>query len=143
MEKILELYKNLSFFPDAWKGDEWIDSFGCHWGKDVEEYYQGFVLGCCCCGSIMDNLEYIRKGLQHIANTHIGETNDWYKKWREDGKLLFPTDESKYFFLYWCDKQGFAEHGSSVSCGWLTEKGKTVLCDLNIIKAVKDLEGKG
>jgi len=36
------------------------------------------------------------------------------------------------FFVYWANDKGFLEHGSTARCSWLTEKGKSIIVDIEI-----------
>lgn len=100
------------------------------------ELIQVKLLGFCNCGRMDDNLKYVRNGLQYI------DTGNWFaadsgnvdaddKKWTEEGIEIFGNEVSKYFFFYWCDKEGFTEHCGTIP-GWLTVDGKDLLNSLNM-----------
>jgi len=42
------------------------------------------------------------------------------------------------FFVYWANDKGFAEHGSTARCSWLTEKGQELLKDLEELEKVEE-----
>lgn len=44
----------------------------------------------------------------------------------------FGNEASAQFFFYWADRAGLTEHGTAIP-GWLTEKGETVLAELEEI----------
>lgn len=115
------------------KEDGYYDEDDVFYG-DAKEFYQTKIFGFCGCGLPEENLEYIHDGLTHIGAErpeHDG-WDVWYKKWIEEGAVIFGNESSRYFFFYWCDTQELTEHGGSVP-GWLTEKGKQVLADLREI----------
>ena len=132
----------LSFFT-AKKDDMtefgWVDPEGCHWDGPID-YLQGYLLGFCCCGCPEENLAFVHDGLAHInaltEESSVGRCKEWdefYAKWRANGRAIFGNEQARYFFFYWADKEGLTEHGGSVP-GWLTDKGKTLLADLRLIK---------
>ncbi len=102
--------------------------------ESAEDFYQVEIFGFCGCGLPDENLEYIHDGLTHINDERPegAKHDEWYKKWVEEGDVIFGNEFSRYFFFYWCDKQELTEHGGSVP-GWLTDKGKRILFDLREI----------
>lgn len=54
--------------------------------------------------------------------------------------------ETKYgdmpvmFFLAWADREKYIEHGTTIRCSWLTEKGKELLKDLEVVLAEASAE---
>jgi hypothetical protein len=93
---------------------EWIDEEGCSY-KSKSEYLQTEVLGFCGCGSPDDVMGYVGSYLDDLVNNRFGDYED-----------------IPYMFLaYWADHNGYTEHGSTVRCSWLTDKGKELLADIN------------
>ena len=37
------------------------------------------------------------------------------------------------FMFYWLDNAEFIEHGTTIRCSWLTDKGSQLLIDLNLL----------
>ncbi len=105
---------------------------------DPCDYLQCSVLGFCGCGNPEENLEFIRAGLLHINDKCPDGPSDvareWYKGWVARGRQVFGNEQSRYFFFYWCSKEGLTEHGGSVP-GWLSNKGRDLLDELNIFVA--------
>ena len=120
------------------KDDGYYDEDDCYY-ETAKDFIQTKILGFCGCGRPEDNLEYIRDGLAHInaprsKNMTHEQHSEWFKKWVKRGHEIFGNELSRYFFFYWCDKEGLTEHGSSIP-GWLTPKGEELLEDLNEIIA--------
>ena len=40
------------------------------------------------------------------------------------------------FFVYWADVQGLTEHGVSVRCSWLDDKGRELLAEIRSAQEV-------
>lgn len=100
--------------------------------EDSEAFLQCAVLGFCGCGSPGDSLAYILRGLELIGEASPNERSewrDWYVGHRARMDEHFKSTGAEYFFLYWCDKEGFTDHGGSVP-GWLTESGRSLLAML-------------
>ena len=116
----------LKKLADYAKDGGYEDSDGC-WHEDVESFLQSGILGFCGCGMPEDNLLYVLRGLELIDEKRpdVGG-NAWYVGHRARLTEHFKTSGAEYFFFYWCDKQGFTEHGGSVP-GWLTPDGDTLL----------------
>ena len=93
-----------------------IDKEGCHWDTEAE-YLQIDILGLCVCGNPDDIMLYIKEMLEELEKKDYGEYED----------------KPYMFFIYWANKKGFAEHGSTARCSWLTDKGEELLRDINII----------
>ena len=99
--------------------------------EDIELMIQDGILDFCCCGNNEANLLYVKNGLMHINNRYDNKKDKdtfdvWFKKWHEEGLKIFGNEESRYFFFYWCDKEGYTEHGSCIP-GWLTNRGTELL----------------
>lgn len=107
------------------------DPDGC-FHEDAESFLQTYSLGFCGCGRPEDSLAYVRDVLQHIDNLKqlVWEKKQTYEEWTAAGKKLFASDGAEYFAFYVMDTKGLTEHGGSVP-GWLTDKGREMLEDLN------------
>jgi hypothetical protein len=95
------------------EGDYWVDGQGCYY-KTKSEYLQTSILDLCGCGNPDGVMGWICDILTKIE------------------KEEFPVYEDLpvMFFLYWADHKEFVEHGSSIRCCWLTDKGKELLSDI-------------
>jgi len=91
------------------------DEDGCFW-KSKSSYLQIKIIGLCSCGNPDEIMEYVKEMLEKLDS----------KNW---GKY---EDKPYMFFVYWANDKGFAEHGSTVRCSWLTEKGKELLRDIKL-----------
>ena len=60
----------------------------------------------------------------------VWEDKQTYEEWSAAEKRLFGSSGAAYFVYYVLDEKELTEHGTSVP-GWLTEKGLTLLQDLN------------
>ena len=132
---------------DKYKKDGgYEDEDGCFY-ESALDLYQSHFFGFCGCGCNDDNIRYIRDGLSYIDSLMIvgpenrAARNIWWEEMQMKGEEIFGNQQAKYFFYYWADKEGLTEHGGSVP-GWLTEKGKMVLQDLNEIVTGLDMEAK-
>lgn len=83
--------------------------------RSKTDYLQQNILGFCGCGNPDNVMVYIRDLLVKLNNNEWGSYND------------LPY----MFFVYWANNNGFAEHGTSVRCSWLTKNGKELLSDIN------------
>ena len=79
-----------------------------------KEYLQITLLGFCGCGNPDDVMVYVRDMLRQLL----------VKKWGDYEDMPY------MFFVYWANNKGFAEHGISARCSWLTEKGIELLSDI-------------
>ena len=93
-----------------------LDKEGCWWETEAE-YLQTSILGLCGCGNPDDIMLYIKEMLERLEKQDHGEYED----------------KPYMFFAYWANKKGFAEHGSTARCSWLTDKGKELLKDINTL----------
>ena len=120
--------------PDGgYAGDD-----GCDY-ETAEDLLQCGLLGFCGCGDPVGNLLFVKSGLAHInkRQPHGMDFSRWYKARIAEGREIFGNEQSRYFFFYWCDKEGLTEHGGCVP-GWLTNKGKELLEDLVEIDPTED-----
>ncbi len=104
----------------------------------LPQYLQSGVLEFCGCGRPGNNLNYIRKGLAILRDFYDTESinYDEFKKLVDD---LYHDSDNAYFFWYWCDKEGYTEHGSSLP-GWLTDEGQKLLSQLEEWYATIDVK---
>lgn len=94
---------------DNYWNDEEEVSYDFKW-----EYIWTNIFGFCGCGSGSEMFMFIAETLEKI------EENKW-------GNY---EDKAYMMIMYWADEKGLTEHGTSVRCSWLTEKGKEVLADM-------------
>lgn len=93
---------------------KWIDEEGCS-HKSKKDYLQQEILGFCGCGDPDSVTGYVGDFLQKLDNSERGNYEDM-----------------PYMFLvYWANHNGYAEHGTTARCSWLTDKGKELLSDIN------------
>jgi len=102
------------------------------------------MLGFCGCGAPEQALIFTRDAIKllvlDLAALRDEMPEQWdndlwqtkYKPWHERVRKLFPTTGAEYFFLYWLDAGGLAEHGSNVSGCWLTDIGHALYEDLDL-----------
>lgn len=125
------------------KGDEYVDSDGCHYENAVD-FIQIKLFGFCACGRPEDNLVYVRDTLRILMDSAPAERDEkesfeaFWEKYREKVDSHFKSKDAEYFMWYWLDKQGYTEHGGSVP-GWLTTEGRELLEDLEEMK--NEIEG--
>lgn len=108
----------------------------------------GDVLGFCGCGRPEDALLYIRN-LLRILNEDSPDSfgpggrekwNEWYKNHRARIDTFFHNDSgAEYLAYYVLTDKDLLEHGGSVP-GWLTQKGKDFLTDLEAHSAELEAE---
>ena len=120
-------------------GISYTDESGCY-HESAKDYYMHEVFKFCGCGCPEDALDYIYKCLKllTLGNDWINNKEshcDYWKRYRAECDKVFNSEGAEYFMWYWLDNMELTEHGGSVP-GWLTEKGKEVLSDLEeILKA--------
>jgi len=109
---------------DQWKDSDgdYVDSNGTHHDTPCDFILTG-IFGFCSCGDPESVLEYL-----HAVLTFLDSPGPKHQG-RDD---LFANDGARTFVWYVLDKCGITEHGVCVP-GWLTDKGKAVLHDLNIL----------
>ena len=97
--------KGLKKVKDGFESED-----GCHWANE-KDYLQMEVLGFCGCGDPDDAMLYVKEFLEKL------EKEDWggYE------------DRPYMFLVYWANHNGFAEHGITARCSWLTDEGKELL----------------
>lgn len=115
---------------------------GCEYDT-AQSLVECCILGFCGCGMPDETRAYVEEGLsiiEDLRTSHGGmidpfsaERIAFLKAKQERVAARFHSDESWYFFLYWCSAEDLVEHGSSLP-GWLTEKGKNLLSLLRQVK---------
>jgi hypothetical protein len=100
--------------------ERWEDKDGTTW-EEKKDYLQVSVLGFCSCGDPDEVMGYVYDMLRNVADcvAHNGK-----------GIEVEYEDLPSMFFLYWANKQGFLEHGTTARCSWLTDLGKQLLADI-------------
>ena len=78
------------------------------------DYLHSCYLDLCACGNPDDLSIYIRDLLLKLRN------QDWQSY----------EDLPYMFFVNWANEKGYAEHGTTIRCSWLTVLGKELLRDL-------------
>lgn len=98
-------------------------------------------LGFCGCGNPEQAAEYLREGMQIIADQRKGphytrgahrfdpEFEQWCKDHSARELAHFGSTGGAYFFYYWLADNDLEEHGGSVP-GWLTPAGEELLAKL-------------
>lgn len=74
--------------------------------------------------------------MEHVSEQGPDETAEyrvWVKEHKRRGLELFGSALFRDFFYYSMDSMGFLEHGSMIP-GWLTDKGKDLLSDIQILE---------
>ena len=105
--------------------DEFTDVVDALWSHHFPPEY-------CSCGSTEDMLEYVASLLRRMENRTIAQ---------RENRAHDPSDEFDYedwpgmFALYVLDTLGLTEHGVSVRCSWLTDKGRELMEDVEELKA--------
>ena len=89
----------------------YINDEGIWFDDDPLDFIQAGILDFCCCGNPEKSLKYT------------------YEKLKEIDQRGTSNSKESMFVYYHFDSVGLTEHGSSVP-GWLTEKGKGVMRDL-------------
>ena len=97
-------------------GEGFIDSTDCHY-ESKAAYLQLEILGFCGCGNPNQVMEYVLEMLLKLDR----------QEWGEYGDLAY------MFFVYWANDEGFAEHGTTARCSWLTDKGKELVKDIQAV----------
>ena len=131
--------KNIRDRLDDYRSDEFPGDYicpnECNWTSAREMLVvSDAIIGLCGCG-IDGDFDYIMRGLELLdercPNNDVGEAayaerRKWYDGLRERRVAHFGSDISAQFFFKWADREGLAEHGSSVP-GWLTDAGRRLL----------------
>jgi hypothetical protein len=92
----------------------YIDENGGSW-QSKTDYIQIEILHFCGCGDPDEVMMYVAEFLIKISKEDFGDYEDM----------------SYMFLSYWADNEGFIDHGTTVRCSWLTDKGKELLNDIN------------
>jgi hypothetical protein len=130
------MLKDLKKDESGW----YVDPDGTSWEYRADYLYSG-VLPSCGCGDPASIGRYVKDMLTKFV-PRPGEPKNldyWNKVSYED----LPT----MFFLSWADHEGFIEHGTTIRCSWLTERGIQLLADIEEIeretKAEEERENDG
>lgn len=116
------------------KEDGYYDEDDCRYETALDFIVIG-IFKFCGCGNPKSSMEYIRDILALIEAIDLNSNGAFDEAWKLRWKNLegfFKSRGEQYTMYYLLDKLELTEHGSSVP-GWLTDKGKEVLHDLNII----------
>lgn len=97
--------------------------------NDAKDLIQTGVLGFCGCGNLEENLLFVRDALALIETRRKIAPSSYADVVAKEIEL-FGNKRSRDFVYYSLDKLGLTEHGGAIP-GWLTEKGKQLLDDLN------------
>ena len=97
-------------------GNMFTDPDGVSWDS-IESYVECSLLGLCGCGNPGELRDYIRAFMHRLAD------KDWPPY----------EDMPAMFLINWLNDRDYAEHGTTVRCSWLTDKGKRLLSDLDTI----------
>lgn len=96
----------------------YLDEDGVSW-ENKSSYLKIKILHLCGCGNSDEVMIYIRDMLKRFEG--------------EDPKFGGYDDLPFMFFTYWANHNNFLEHGSTVRCSWLTDKGEELLRDIEQI----------
>lgn len=117
------MLKDLKLHPDGMvEGPD-----GCCWESRADYMFIG-VLPSCDCGDPASIGRYVRDMLRkHVADSGDHTTSRW--------ETVDYADLPVMFFLSWANREKYIEHGTTIRCSWLTEKGEELLRDLDIVLA--------
>lgn len=109
-----------SLFPCD--GGGFIAPDGCYWDTKSAYLLMG-VLPSCGCGDPSSIGKYVKEMLlKYVKQTKSEDRSCWDITKYEDLPVMF--------FLSWADHEGYIEHGTTIRCSWMTEKGDELLRDL-------------
>jgi len=98
------------------------DKSGCFW-ETKEHYLCMGILPACNCGDPSSIGKYVKEMfLKHVKQTNSKNCSCWDITKHEDLPVMF--------FLSWADREGYIEHGSTIRCSWMTEKGNELIKNL-------------
>lgn len=131
--------KNIRDRLDDYRSAEFPDDYicpnDCNWDTARDMLLMSdAILGLCGCGMDGD-FDYVMGGLELLAEkapsgplgmASYEAHSKWYDDFCERRTAHFGSDISAQFFFKWADREGLAEHGTSVP-GWLTDTGKRLL----------------
>jgi len=94
----------------------------CYWDTR-SDYLLMSVLPSCGCGDPTSIGKYVKDMLlKHVAQTNSEDRSCWAITNYEDLPVMF--------FLSWADHEGYIDHGTTIRCSWMAEKGDELLRDL-------------
>ncbi len=103
--------------------------------ETVGDYLALEVCNFCSCGDPVSVLFYIRDMLlRHCKHPETDDISCWQVTQYEDLDVMF--------FLYWADHKGFTEHGTTIRCSWIDEKGIALLKSLQLALEEYEKEGR-
>jgi hypothetical protein len=107
---------------------------GCNWETRAEYMYCD-VLPSCGCGDPSSIAKYVKEMLLK----HVAQPGDEEKKCWDITKY---KDLPVMFFLSWADHEGYIEHGTTIRCSWMSEKGIQLLKDLDEVEREEHESGQ-
>ena len=115
-------------------GDGFEDKDGLY--HEDRESFLCSRLNFCGCGSPEDALSFVRSSLRIVSDlkAKVWEKTETWESWDARCNALFGSDGCRYFTFYFLDHHELTEHGGAVP-GWLTDKGKELLADLDSLSA--------
>ena len=105
---------------------QWEDPTGCCHDSPAD-YLFCCVLPSCGCGDSSSIGRYVRD----MFAKHVGR----------NGEGTEYDDLAAMFFLSWADREGYIEHGCTIRCSWLTDKGKELVGDLETVLSWQQATG--
>jgi len=108
----------------------YIDPDGCRWDSP-SDYLMIGILPSCGCGDPASIGRYVKEMfLKHVKQTGSEDYSCW--------SITHYDDLPVMFFLSWADREGYVEHGTTIRCSWMTEKGDELLKDILLIERDMD-----
>jgi hypothetical protein len=139
---------------DKWKDPEhggYTAENEC-WYQDAHSFMTIEILKFCGCGDQTAALTYVRDVLKHIdSRNKPHRPASWYTPenrtaWEQEqlaraqkDRNFYASVGAEYFVYYMLDHLQLIDHGSMVP-GWLSDKGREVLEDLEILLQEEDEE---
>ena len=98
------------------------DQEGIFW-KSKTAYICTGILPSCGCGCPESIGQYVKEMfLKHVKQSYSDDCSCWDNNDYDDLPVMF--------FLSWADREKYIEHGTTIRCSWMTEKGDELLNDL-------------
>jgi hypothetical protein len=103
----------------------WVDPDGVSWDSPLNYICTG-ILPSCGCGTPESIAVYVRDMLRkHVKQIGTDDYSCWDITKYEDLPVMF--------FLSWADREGYTEHGTTIRCSWMTQKGDELLKDIDFV----------
>lgn len=103
-----------------------VDPEGTSWESKSDYLYMS-ILPSCGCGDPSSIGRYVKDMLlKHVKQTDSDDISCWDITHYEDLPVMF--------FLSWATREGYIEHGTTIRCSWMTEKGNELLRDLEEVE---------